>query len=379
MLLAAMPLLRCVPRLGLGRPHRRWAGIFLVCITSAVAGEPRECENGGSHYTLPKSIDQKAPEYPVALRRSGNLGDVEALLRIGVDGRVHNIEMLKFAHAALERAAVAAVLQWQFAPATCQDKPIEDVVAQKIAFAIKPRTRNWGEPPTVGVSPYKLETRNLDQLPPELRFDQPPVLKTAIGSVYPFELLRRNVRGSATVTALIAPDGRVQESQIVKASNPQFGLAARAMMQARTFEPAQKEGQPSWALIGTEVEFSYTERDTFVTPQVEKLLKKLPKAESEIYSFQQLDAVPKPLYKPAPLYPRQLNEGGTGDTVTIAFFLDETGAVQLPQPVKFVNEELAWAATTAVARWQYEPPKRNGQAVYARAQATMTFKPSASK
>ena len=63
----------------------------------------------------------------------------------------------------------------------------------------------------------------------------------------------------------------------------------------------------------------------------------------------------------------------TAEKVVTEFFVDPDGAVQLPKTVSASNEELGWAAATAVKRWIFETPIKAGRAVHARHQLLFDF------
>ena len=75
-----------------------------------------------------------------------------------------------------------------------------------------------------------------------------------------------------------------------------------------------------------------------------------------------------------PLYPRKYQQRQTGDSVLIEFFLDATGAVQMPCIITTTNTLAAWNAATALARWRFEPPTRSGKPVRAKIQMPFEFK-----
>ena len=60
----------------------------------------------------------------------------------------------------------------------------------------------------------------------------------------------------------------------------------------------------------------------------------------------------------------------------IEFILDKAGRVHLPRIVDAVHQEFGWSAATALARWRFEPPLRQGQAVLARLRIPFEFKPA---
>jgi len=200
-------------------------------------------------------------------------------------------------------------------------------------------------------------------------------VKVVAPVVYPLNLLRDDITGSAKVSVIIDPEGNVREVQILETTQPEFGLATRGMMQSWEFEPATKNGKRTWSFFTLEQEFNKDASETGIGQPANEILRKLKSGHSDIHTTQALDSLPVPLYKPVPVYPPHLVDEGIGDQVMVEFFIDEEGTVQLPYIVEAKNDELAWAALTAVSRWHFEPPLRQGRAVIVRARLPMTFSP----
>ncbi len=59
----------------------------------------------------------------------------------------------------------------------------------------------------------------------------------------------------------------------------------------------------------------------------------------------------------------------------VEFFIDRDGRAQLPRVLDAPDEGLAWAAATAVSRWQFTPPLRGGKPVDVRATVPVDFNP----
>lgn len=180
------------------------------------------------------------------------------------------------------------------------------------------------------------------------------------------------ISGSANVNLVIRPDGKVHEAYVLKATRPEFGLAARAAMEAWEFEPARKDGKPGWALITREVKFVRSGRDA-PSESAQRLLRALKKAQPDIPSLADLDALPQPVYQPVPQRPTGARGAAASGTVIVEFFIDRDGRAQLPRALQAPDESMAWAAVTAVSRWQFTPPLRGGKPVDARATVPLEF------
>ena len=85
--------------------------------------------------SLPRPSRQVAPDYPERARRQGLSGSVELRLMVGVDGAVREVEVLSAQPPGVfDQAAVAAVRQWRFQPATYEGRPVAIRVTQTLRF-----------------------------------------------------------------------------------------------------------------------------------------------------------------------------------------------------------------------------------------------------
>ena len=65
-----------------------------------------------------------------------------------------------------------------------------------------------------------------------------PDVKFRADPIYPEELGKRGVAGTATIQFVITPTGEPKDLKVVEASHPAFGIAARDAVQRSRFKPA---------------------------------------------------------------------------------------------------------------------------------------------
>lgn len=305
------------------------------------------------------------PKQANDLRKRGIQGQVNAVGIITSEGTVREPVIVKSSDPALEKLVIEAILKYRSEPHL--EKPVPGRYQQSFNFG------------PVGiderVSKYDLPKKT-DHLPMKFQYDILPVVKVVAPVVYPLNLLKDNISGSAKVMVSVDPDGAVQKVEILEATHPEFGLATRAMMQSWEFEPAPKNGKQAWSIFALEQKFNTHARGTEVSESAKKILKNLKSHSSDIHATLASDSLPVALYNPIPAYPSHLAKEGVGDMVMIEFFIDEEGAVQLPHIVEAKNDELAWLALTAVSRWLFESPLRQGRPVVIRARLPINFSPS---
>ncbi len=319
--------------------------------------------SGDSWFSL-EAIVHVPPIYPEVLRYSGTKGTVIVNILITEEGIVQDPIVIESAHPALEKAVVEAVLKWQVKPPrTISGKTMSSRTTQPFNFRLE---ETGGGDPAFGLP------KNTAGLPPEFQYDFPPIIKVVAPVVYPVDLLRKNIEGSARVSVTIDPEGEVREVEILEATHREFGFATRAMMQSWIFQPAMKQGKPTWAIFSKNQKFDRDNRETSISSVAEKLLRKK-EDDADIHPLSALDSLPQPLYAPQPVYPYHLKVKQVTDRVLVEFLIDKDGWVHLPRLIEVENEELGWLALTAVSRWRYTPPLRAGKPVVARVRMPMRF------
>ncbi|HEX4955104.1 MAG TPA: energy transducer TonB [Thermoanaerobaculia bacterium] len=90
----------------------------------------------GGEVTKPEKLHGPAPLYPEAARRARLQGTVIVEAVIDRTGRVTNVKVLKGMPGGLDRAAVAAVSDWRFRPATRKGEPVPVVFRLTVQFSL---------------------------------------------------------------------------------------------------------------------------------------------------------------------------------------------------------------------------------------------------
>jgi TonB family protein len=342
-----------------------WVLGGMIVLTSAAGAGGETPKVPG---TLPQVVKRVIPEYPWALRLSGNKGDVMLEFVVDSTGEVRNLMIIQSTHPEFEAPAIEALLKWKFKPAVVDGRPVNTRMRQPIQFDLVGGRYE-------AVDAFKVAPKAPKELPEEFRYDKAPRPVLTSAPVYPFELLEKNVKGEAQIAFLIDPTGRTRRVKVHKATHPEFGAAAAAMILGWEFEPAQKDGKPSWAMLSMKQEFAPNERDSHVNESARRLLKLLKKKPEAVLTLKDLDAMPKARYRPSPVISEVLLKSGEAMEAMVEFIIDRAGRAQLPRVVSASNEEFGWAAATAVARWQFTPPTKDGKPVDVRARQPVSFDP----
>lgn len=300
------------------------------------------------------------PNFPPAML--GMTGSVTLMLHIERDGRISSVDQVASAHARLEDSVLKALVGRKVTPAQRLGVPMASIQPMKYTF------KSATERP---IDPYAARSsRAPSYLPEELQYDVAARVVTSIEPVYPLALAREGVSGSASVALFIDTEGNVREVKVAEATDPEFGAALMACMQAWHFEPATKDGKPVWSALHRSARFSDSRlAANSISGSARSVLAAL--KQGEISS--KLDQRLVPRFQPPPVYPEQLQSSGVVGKVDVAFYVDEDGLVQWPHAVAADNEVLAWSAVTAVSRWRFDPPIRDGKPALTKARVRLAF------
>jgi protein TonB len=99
-----------------------------------VKAEPKYVRVGGN-IKAPKLVHEAKPEYPMLAQQARVQGFVILEARVGVDGRVQNVRVLR-SIPLLDEAAVAAVQQWRYQPLLLNGTPMPFVLTVTVVFKI---------------------------------------------------------------------------------------------------------------------------------------------------------------------------------------------------------------------------------------------------
>jgi protein TonB len=93
-----------------------------------------------------------------------------------------------------------------------------------------------------------------------------------------------------------------------------------------------------------------------------------------IVSRDQLDNSPRTRFQVAPVYPFQAKSSGQNGEVMVEFVVDESGNVLNPRVVSSSDRAFEENTLRAVAKWKFEPGRRDGRTVRFRMSVPVVFK-----
>jgi protein TonB len=87
---------------------------------------------------MPVLVKAFSPSYPSLARAAGIEGKVLLRVTIGADGRVEKASVIRSdVTPAMEKAAIAAVLQFEFEPAMQRNIPVRSLMAVPVWFRLR--------------------------------------------------------------------------------------------------------------------------------------------------------------------------------------------------------------------------------------------------
>lgn len=301
-------------------------------------------------------------DYPATLVGRRLSGVVAFACRVDEAGHASGLRVLSATHADFVPAALVSYGKWEFTPGVQGDLPVAGETRGEITF----------DP--VAVSRADVLAANGLTAPDGTRSVDGPLPRCVADPVWPFDLLMNGEGGTASAEFTVQDDGDVRTVKVREATQPEFGLALEAALEACTFQPVRSNGQGITVTLLKRAEFKAVSPAGADKPgdPVTRLVR-LWKA-GAIRGGVGLDENLAPLYRVTPTYPAALRAGGrpAGQAV-IESVVDRDGRARLPRIVSASHAEFGWAAATAAAQWVFKAPLRGGQPTEVRVQLPFAF------
>jgi TonB family protein len=326
-------------------------------------------------YDRPPKVDREVkPGYPPVVLVQGVAGEVKLSVLVDGAGEARDARVSFSPHPEFELAAVDAALQWKFKPATKNGQPVPARYEVTVRFQV---TRAANAKAAVAFAAPAVSPKNY---PVEYQYDKAPEVKLATAAVFPYALAAKKGEGTATLVFLIDPLGHTRRIEVRESSDPEVGAAAAAMMASWQFTPAKKGGKPTWTMLAQKHTFGLTGSDSVLGESAARLVEDILHNPAAILENPgTLDAGLKPRYQVGPAIPEEMLVAGTSADAEIEVIVDRTGRVQLPRIVSATREDFGWAAATAVNRWLFVPPRKDGQPVDVRVRIPLGYEAPARK
>ena len=196
--------------------------------------------------------------------------------------------------------------------------------------------------------------------------------------IFPVRPLNEGItRGEVSLMIEVDREGRLGDLFAFAHSGIDFAKAAIDAVEQWRFTPALLAGEPIGSILTINIDFEVNgvAAYTKLFDQSEKPAIWGERYQYRPFNLNELDAVPRALSRPSPIYPKEwIAEGRTG-SVTLDYFIDESGNTRFPRVVGVSDELLGAATIAAVKLWQFDQPLRHGQPVLAQVRQVFYFYP----
>ena len=209
------------------------------------------------------------------------------------------------------------------------------------------------------------------------------ILQT-VTPVFPMELPEQGyMEGEARIAIAVDETGKLTDWLIVGYTHRRFADESVNAIKQWEFEPARVQGKP--VSVQTELLISFETSGVVISSSdvgsaVQRYTNRLFQYRGAYRpcTMKEIDRIPTPQNAVSPMYGDTLAKKGVQGTVTIEFFIDETGALRMPAVLSADYDELASLAVAAIQQWKFESPTRKGVPVMVRAKQVFHFGPKKS-
>ncbi len=211
---------------------------FLLGGTAILAGtNPAGQETKGKDLENLKLVKKVEPVYPEEARKAGVEGVVILEGTIDTDGNVAKVKVLKGEHESLNKAAVEALKQWKYNPATLKGKPMP------VNFTVTMK--------------FKLDGKEAEAQKPAEGAEHPgPTVIKKVNPTYPEEARKEGIEGMVILEATIDAEGNVSSVKVLKGEIDSLNTAAIEAVKQWKYEPVIVEGKAMPATFTVTIKFA---------------------------------------------------------------------------------------------------------------------------
>ncbi|MGH8021022.1 MAG: TonB family protein [Opitutaceae bacterium] len=203
----------------------------------------------------------------------------------------------------------------------------------------------------------------------------PPKLTHSVSPVHPEELMAKGVNGTAKLSFRITTEGKVTDAEVMEATDPAFGEAAKAAVAQWVFDPAVRDGQPVAIKVSQEFKF-----DIPVEKKLELLVGHpvVAEIEGELVDAKSLEEEPKPIQPIVAIYPKSLAGSGKKGMVRLKFVVTKEGMPVNPEIVSSEGDPAFRSlAIVCALKSTWNPILKDGKPVNVAISMPIRFKESA--
>jgi TonB family protein len=187
--------------------------------------------------------------------------------------------------------------------------------------------------------------------------------------------------GYAKVIVHIDAGSQMDDSLLIECSELEFGDAALEAINGWVFQAPTRGGVPSSTT--QEFIFNFSSQGGVVSQSsLDDVIQEVSGAPTgkmayEVSRLKDLDSIPAPIKIESPSYPQSLIKDQVKGSVTVEFYIDESGKIRMPVVLEADKVEFAAEAIVAVKQWRFVSPLKGGKPVKVKVKQAFNFKPPA--
>lgn len=178
---------------------------------------------------------------------------------------------------------------------------------------------------------------------------------------YPVSLIESGKDGVAKITFVVNEKGLVEDPVVTETSEPEFGEAALVAIAEWRFKPGTVDGKPVSKKVSIPFKFAASPENKLNAAVGRKVFTKI---DVKPLRPRKLDQQLVVVQKARAAYPPELAGSGLDERVAVDVIIGPDGKVYNPEVSKLKTPDFLIPALTAAAGFEFEPPLRDGLAVY---------------
>ena len=177
--------------------------------------------------------------------------------------------------------------------------------------------------------------------------------------------------GTAVVIFSHDSAGRVNDALAVECTHPAFGREAVEAVRQWQVAPHGKGGDA--CQNAHLIRFSFQAGGVVLRYATSGAAARSKSSGEIVVTFDDLETKPRLISSSVPALPAGLRSALKLGLVRVTFVVDEKGWIRVPSLVSTPDPAMGAAVLAALAKWRYEAPQKNGQAVVAMTDLTLDF------
>ena len=169
-------------------------------------------------------------------------------------------------------------------------------------------------------------------------------------------------KGFAKIVFIVDEAGQQRDFVITSTSHPDFGMELLKALRKWKFSPIYVKRKPQTTRIKLEANFKFrgiSNDDINIIEEAQLRFERV-KPIYRINNLSELDREPRLLKEVPPFFPEKMKRRNKNGRVLVEFFIDPNGNVLAPGIKSATNDDFAIAVLSAVQKWKFEPPMKNG-------------------